>query len=62
MRRAWRLVRRHWSAVKKLAAALVEHDTLTGDQIDELIGDTLASTEIDEIIARVNRRSACRPK
>jgi hypothetical protein len=59
MRTARRLVRRNWRSIKKVAAALVERDTLTGTEIDELIGhDTLTGTEIDEIVERVSERSA----
>jgi hypothetical protein len=42
---------------------LVERGELTGDEIDALIGhDTLDRIAIDEIVARVNRRSACQSK
>ena len=37
-REAERLVREHWDAIQRVAAALRERGELTGDEVDALLG------------------------
>ena len=44
MRRAELLVEKQWPQIHKLAFALLEHDSLTGDQVKAILNGGNAST------------------
>jgi hypothetical protein len=52
--RAAHLVDQEWDAIEAVAAALIEHETLTGDQLNELLEDV----DIDRANAREPARRA----